>query len=213
MTFPKIKIVFFGTPEYVIPIARVLDDNFDLVAIVTTPDQKIGRKQILTPTPVKTFAQAKTIPVFEYTSPQSLGKMLANFQPDLFVVASFGKIITPEILKIPKFGSLNIHPSVLPKYRGASPIQQAILNGDQSLGLSIMQMDEKMDHGPMIFTSEFRLSDTDNFSNLSKKAFLMAADTLSSLIPQFIAGKIKLVEQDHQQATFTKLLKKEDGFF
>lgn len=210
----NLRIIFFGTPEFVLPVIQTLRDNFSLVGAVTTPDVPVGRKQKLTPSPVKLALQGQALKIL---TPEKLtddvAKSLKQLQADLFVVAAYGKIIPQNILDIPQYGALNIHPSLLPKYRGASPIQNALLGGDEVSGVSIIKMDDKMDHGPLIFTKEIRLSQQDNFDTLSKKMFSEAARVLPEVIEDFISGKVVVKEQDEQQATFTKVIKKEDGYF
>ncbi|MFH0937424.1 MAG: methionyl-tRNA formyltransferase [Candidatus Daviesbacteria bacterium] len=218
-----LKIIFFGTPEFVLPVLKTLEENFSLVGIVTAPDRKVGRKQILTPSPIKAFTSSARRPRVALQgdalilTPDKLDdkvtQSLQNLSPDLFVVAAYGKIIPKEILDVPKYGALNIHPSLLPKERGASPIQSVILKGEIISGLTIMKMDEKMDHGPIIYTSKFSLSDQDTFATLSKFMFEEVAAILPKIIEDFVAGKIKPKPQNHKLATFNKLVKKENGYF
>lgn len=132
---------------------------------------------------------------------------------DLAVVASYGHILTKDELESPKFGCLNVHPSLLPKYRGATPLQQAILNGDQVSGLTIIKMDEQVDHGPIIYQEEIALSSNDNFATLSKKMFQRAAELLPKIIEAYISNKIQLVAQNHDQASFCDKLTRESGYF
>ena len=134
-------------------------------------------------------------------------------ESDLIVVAAFGKILSKEVLDAPKYGSINIHPSLLPKYRGPSPIQAAILNGDKISGITIIKMDEEMDHGPVIYQESLDLSDKDNFDILSKKMFLRASEVLPQIIEDFVQGEIKPKEQNSTSATYCKLLTRESGYF
>lgn len=134
-------------------------------------------------------------------------------EADLAVVAAYGKILTKEELNAPKYGSINVHPSLLPKYRGPSPIQSAILNGDKVSGISIIKMDEEMDHGPLLYQESLELSDMDTFDSLSKKMFLRAAEVLPKIIEDFIAGNTTPKEQNHDKATFCKILTRESGYF
>lgn len=212
MNNKNLKIIFFGTPDFVVPVLQALVEQFQVVAVVTAPDKKVGRKQVLTPSPVKEFSQGPCIFTPEKLD-QELVEELKKLQPDLFVVAAYGKLLPSQVIEIPQYGSLNIHPSLLPKYRGPSPIQSAILNGDQVSGVSILVVDEKMDHGPVISTKEISISDIDTFDSLSKKLFEEGAKILVEIIPNFISRKIKPVEQNHQKATFTKMVTKEDGYF
>lgn len=132
---------------------------------------------------------------------------------DLAVVAAYGKILNSEELNAPKYGSINIHPSLLPKYRGPSPIQQAVLNGDKVSGITIIKMDTEVDHGPIIYQETLELSDSDNFDTLSKKMFQRAAEVLPKVIKDFTAGEIKPMEQNHEEATYCQILTRESGYF
>ncbi len=134
-------------------------------------------------------------------------------EADVAVVAAYGKILKPEELNTPKCGSINVHPSLLPKYRGPSPIQSAILNGNKISGITIIKMDAEMDHGPLIYQETLELSDNDTFDSLSKKMFRRAAEVLPGVLNDFISGKIQPKEQNHKEATFCKLLTKESGYF
>ncbi len=198
------KVIFFGTPVFVLPVIQALKENFDLVAVVTSPN----------PNPVKDYAQKNSIPVFD---PDKLDEQfvddLKKLEPDLIVVAAYGKIIPQSVLDIPKIGNLNVHPSALPKYRGASPIQSTILDGKVQTEVSIMVMDEKMDHGPIITTSVLSILPEDNTLTLSNKLFTEAAEILVDRIPDAEAEIKDAKPQDHTQATFCKLIKKEDGYF
>lgn len=134
-------------------------------------------------------------------------------EADLAVVAAYGRILTKGELNTPKYGCINIHPSLLPKYRGPSPIQTAILNGDKTSGITIIKMDEEMDHGPLLYQESLELSSEDTFDSLSKKMFLRSAEVLPEIINKFVAGAIEDFAQDDKKATFCKLLTKESGYF
>jgi len=221
--FENIKIVFFGTPEFSAYILENLIKSFQkeplskfsIQAVVTNPDQKVGRKQTLTPSDVAKMAEMYHIPILkpEKLDQEFISHHLSFLDADLFIVVSYGKILPQNLLDIPTKGAINIHPSLLPKYRGASPIQQAILNGDSETGVTLMLMDKELDHGPIINASILRLSKQDNYQTLSKKLMLLAASLLLETLPNFIAGKIIPREQNHKEATFSKIIKKEDGYF
>ncbi len=196
----EIKVIFFGSDLFVIPILQALEDNFEVVAVVTASDSAVAN---YFKGPI--FTSGKLDENFQ--------SQISNFKPDLFVVASFGKIIPKFILNIPKFGSLNVHPSLLPKYRGPSPIQQAILNGDSETGITIIKMDEEVDHGPIIYQDTLELFNEDNFDTLSKKMFQQAAEVLPKIIEDFAAGKITLKKQNDAIATFCDKLTRESGYF
>ncbi len=211
------KIVFMGTPEFSVAILEALiNSNYEVAAVITNPDAPIGRKQILTPSPVKQLIANGKWPI-EVFQPATKSELLAishkllAIKPDLAIVAAYGKIIPKNILDIPRYGTINVHPSLLPKYRGASPIQNAILNGDKETGITIMKVDEEMDHGNIISNLKTQISKVDTYDSLSQKLAISGAELLIKVIPDYISGKIKPVEQKHTEATYTKIIKKEDG--
>ena len=213
----KIKTILIGTPEFAEKIFRkfydVLKDRLEIIAVVTTQDKPVGRKQILTPSPVKKWAQQNNLSVLQpekIKSPEWTNK-IKELAPDLIILTAYGQIVPEAILEMPKYGALNIHPSLLPKYRGASPIQATILNGDKETGVTIILMDEEMDHGNIISNSKFLISNKITYKELGEKLAKTGADLLKKTLPNWINGKIKAWPQDHSQATFCKIIKKEDG--
>lgn len=210
-----INFAFFGTDEFAVTVLEELKSS-GLVPglIVTTPDSPKGRKLVLTPPPVKVWATTNGI---KFIQPENLRSDLgASLRSDLgqyefFLVASYGKIIPQEILDLPKHGTLNIHPSLLPKYRGAAPLQSAILNGDQETGVTIMQLDAEMDHGPILAAVSYQLSAVCNFESLRDSLAKLGAQKLAEILPDYLSGKLKSVKQDHSQATYTKKITKELG--
>jgi len=218
----KATIVFFGTPEFAVPSLKALIDNgYHVVAVVTNPDKPIGRKQVITPSPVKELAKKHGIPVLQPEKLDANYKLQTiNYKPDIFIIASYGKIIPKDVLAIPKHGTLNVHPSLLPKYRGPSPIQAAILKGEEKTGVTIMLTDEKMDHGPILaqkalenvrFSAEGGKVQSSKFNELYEALAKLGAELLVETLPKWLAGEITPEEQDHAKATYTKILKKEDG--
>ncbi len=214
------NIVFFGTPEFgAIVLEKLVQSGLKPVLVVTAPDKPVGRKQILTPPPAKVSAEQYTISVAQPSDGENLKLKIENLLPDMFVVASYGQILSKEILAIPKFGALNVHPSLLPKYRGSSPVQSAILNGEKTTGVSIMLMDEKIDHGLLLSQREFSISNYQFSNGKGKPTYPELHDALAQLggellvetILQWIEGRIFAQAQDHSQATFTKRIKKENG--
>lgn len=196
----KIKVIFFGSDIFVIPILQALEDNFEVSAVVSASDS-----------PVANYFKG---PMFTSGNlDENFKSQILNFKFDLFVVASYGKIIPEFILKLPKYGALNVHPSLLPKYRGPSPVQTTILNGDKVSGVTIIKMDEKMDHGPVIAAGEISLSGKEDFNTLITKLFQIGADILVKMIPNFVEGKIKLRLQDHRFASYCNRVTKQDGYF
>lgn len=202
--------IFFGSPSYVLPILTEFHRKFvtgpgksPVVGVVTQKPKPIGRKQILTYTDIDKWAHNHKIDIFyDFDNlPEA----------ELGICASFGQIIPQKVIGSFKFGILNIHPSLLPKYRGASPVTEAIKNGDQKTGVTIIKMDEKMDHGPIVTQFKEEIKDTDTTEDLRNRLFERSADVLIEMIEPYIKGRIKLKKQDDAKATFTKLLKKEDG--
>ncbi len=211
-----IRIVYFGTSRFAVtPLLRLLEqpDVFKVVAVVSQPDRPVGRKAVLTPTPVSVAALEKSLPLFRYEkirTPEILEE-LRSFEADVFVVAAYGRIIPQTILDLPRIAPINLHGSLLPKYRGASPIQAAIANGDAVTGISLMQMDAEMDHGPVYAMIETPIVATDTFETLEAKLADDAAAMLLGKLPAIVDGTLVAVEQDHAAATSTGLIKKEDG--
>ena len=224
----ELKITFFGTSDFAVPILDAMESSgFKPCLIVTAPDKPAGRHLKLVPPPVKIWAIKHGIQTlqpaaldasFKFPRPTSplakskTGGQVSNFKPNLFVVAAYGKILPKEILDIPNYGALNIHPSLLPRYRGPSPIQAAILNGDKQTGVSIILMDEKMDHGNIISNLTFQISNREIiYKELEKDLAELGGKLLVETIPKWVARKIKPEEQSHSKATYTKIITKQDG--
>jgi len=207
------RVVFFGTPKLAVPFLKALHEapDFDVVAVVTQPDKPVGRKQELTPTPVKESALELDLPVLELKTlkheiPQ--GK-LKDLKPDLFVVFAYGKIIPQAVLDIAP--ALNVHPSALPTYRGPSPLQSAVMNGDKTTAVSIMLLDEEMDHGPILVQKPITLDARETVSSLEDKVIHVGAPLLVNTATAFLAGDIEPQEQDHKAATTCKIIEREDS--
>ncbi|TSC78341.1 MAG: methionyl-tRNA formyltransferase [Parcubacteria group bacterium Gr01-1014_33] len=220
------KIIFFGTSAFALPSLKALIRNdWVPLAVVTKPDESAGRKQVLTPPPVKEWITRITTPAtripmikeeIKTLQPEKLNEdfalQISHFKPDLFIVAAYGKIIPKEILDIPRLGVLNIHPSLLPRWRGPSPIQCAILNGDTETGVTIMQMDEEMDHGPIITNNKLPITNNKIiYTELHDSLAQLGAELLVETLPQWIEEKIQPIPQDNTKATYSKILKKDDG--
>lgn len=209
------NIVFFGTSEFgAIILEKLVEAGMTPVLVVTTPDKPAGRKQLLTPPPVKSCILKHETWNLKLLQPAELDSRftlhILSFKPDLFVVAAYGKILPKDILDISRHGALNVHPSLLPKYRGPAPVQKAILNGEKTTGVTIMLMDEEMDHGPILTQQEIPISN-DQFPSLHNKLANLGAQLLIETIPLWVEGKTKPVAQDHSKATYMKRIKKEDG--
>lgn len=199
------KIVFFGTPDYVLPILKKLAKKHEIVAVVSQPPKPVGRNQFLVYSPIDTWAHKRGIPKFyDFQKPLP--------EAELGILAGYGKMIPEFIICNLKFGILNVHPSLLPKYRGASPIQAAIAAGELTTGVTIIKLDTEMDHGPIVARFEEEIRPDETTETLQQRLFERSVEVLFQLIPAYVSGKIKIKPQDHTKATFTKILKKEDGF-
>ncbi|HRY36323.1 MAG TPA: methionyl-tRNA formyltransferase [Candidatus Magasanikbacteria bacterium] len=205
------KIVFFGTQEFAKGILESLlnDSDFEVVGVFTQPDKPVGRKQEIQMSPVKILALEKNIPIFQ---PESLKNYeMPNLGADLNIVCQYGLIIPQTVLDSAKHGSINIHTSLLPKYRGASPIQSAILNGEKETGTTIMLMDSKMDHGPILMQEKITIDPDDTYLTLSDKMLPTASTLLLNTIKDYLKGIVKPQEQDHDKAILCKMFTREDG--
>ncbi|QQG41512.1 MAG: methionyl-tRNA formyltransferase [Candidatus Woesebacteria bacterium] len=209
------KIVFFGTPDYVLPVLTTLHKKFvsgpgksPIVAVVTQSPKPTGRKQYLTYSPVDKWAHERK--VFTHYSAEEL--IDANLDMEVGILASYGEIIKKEVIDLFPKGILVIHPSLLPAYRGASPIQAAIANGDTQTGVTIFKMDEKVDHGPIITQFKEEVLPDDTFETLRTRLFERSAEVLTEMIEPYLKGKITPKTQDETDATYTKIVKREDGF-
>ncbi len=214
----KINIAYFGTPIFAAELLQNIfnEKNFpiDIKLIVTQPDKKVGRKQILTPSPVKTIAIKNDIEVFDGNAKsEELKQLMKAKNIDLVLLYAYGEIITQELLDVPKFGFWNIHPSLLPLYRGASPITFPLLLNDKTTGVSLMQMDSKLDHGPIIDQLKYEIQATDLRSDLENKLTQMAFNLFKqNILLLSESNTISLKEQNHVTATFTRMLSKDGGF-
>lgn len=207
------KIVFFGTPEIAAPVLETLTQisNIEILSVVTQPDKPVGRKGKITPPPIKTVAEKHNLKILQPHTKKELQTALKDIKADFFIVIAYGMILPKEVLKIPKYGAINIHYSLLPKYRGASPIQESLLNGDTETGISIIKMDEELDHGPIILMKRMKIEDNDNLQTLSKKLSVISSQILPLALEDIIESTLHPIEQNHSQATFCKKTKKSDG--
>lgn len=207
------RIVFMGTPAFSVPILESLiaSEMYDVVAVVTQPDRAVGRKRKLTPTPVKESAVAANIPVFQpktISQDQEVFDLLAN-DVDLIVTAAFGQFLPERLLELPHYGAINVHASLLPKYRGGAPVHYALWNGDEQTGVTIMRMVKQMDAGDMIAQAELSIDNEDNVSTLFDKLSLLGRDLLMDTLPDFFAGVLEEVPQDERQVTYSPNITRE----
>lgn len=205
-----ISAVFFGSHHFSTPILQQLIDSgvFDIKLVVTQPDRPVGRKQEIQMTGVKTLAIKYDIPVEQ---PVSLKDYTLPVTADINIVCKYGLIIPESVLNSAKHGSINSHASLLPKYRGASPIQSVLINGETETGVTMMVMDKEMDHGPILAQATLAINPDENCFELSERLAPLESELLIKTIPDFIAGKITPQEQDHAEATFCTELTREDG--
>lgn len=203
-----------GSPAFAVPIVAALYEKTDLVLVLTQPDKPAGRGKRLISSEVKQFAAAHQVSILE---PHRLRKdsgviqVLRDLDADIFIVAAYGQILPLSVLNIPKRGCLNVHASLLPRWRGASPIQAAILNGDSETGVTIMKMDEGMDTGPLLKTRTIPITDNDTASDLSQKLSKLGRDLLMETFPDYLAYDLEQIQQDDDKATYAPIIKKEDG--
>ncbi len=210
----NLRIIFMGTPEFAVPTLQALIDHGEnVVAVVTQPDRPKGRGRKLTPPPVKILAEKAGIPVLQPTKvrTQDFQDLLRSFSPDIFLVTAYGRILTEDVLNVPPLGCINVHGSLLPKYRGAAPIQWAILKGEQEAGITIMQMDEGMDTGDMLLTDKTNITDIDTSATLANKLSKLGGNLLIKALDKLKNNNLPPIKQDDSQATLAPLLKKEDG--
>ncbi|WP_409341073.1 methionyl-tRNA formyltransferase [Paenibacillus sp. MBLB4367] len=207
------KIVFMGTPDFAVAsLNTLLDEGYDVVAVVSQPDRPKGRKRVLTPPPVKVEAEKHGIPVLQpekMRSPESVAA-LAAYQPDLIVTAAYGQILPKAVLELPKHGCINVHASLLPKYRGGAPIQHSILKGEAVTGVTIMYMAEGLDTGDMLAAVEVPITDEDTGGSMFEKLSAAGADLLKRILPELLDGKLTAMPQNHAEATIAPNIKRED---
>ena len=210
----KFKIIFFGTPEFAVPSLKwLIKNDYKIAACVTRPDKPKGRDLNIRFSPVKKLAKKNNLKILqpEKINDPTFIKTLKEINPALFVVVAYGKILPKKIIDLPMFGTLNVHASLLPKYRGASPIHYALLNGDKKTGVTIMKMDEHMDTGPILSQLEIDIDKEENLSSLHDKLAQEGAQLLTNTLPGYFSYDINLEKQDESEASYTKILKKEDG--
>ncbi|MFA5360464.1 MAG: methionyl-tRNA formyltransferase [Candidatus Paceibacterota bacterium] len=208
------SFIFFGSSEFAkIVLQKLLEAKMKPLLVITNPLKPKGRKQILSPTPVYVLAQNENIPIL---TPERLDdpKFIAeikNLKPEFAILTAYGKIIPPELLAIPPKGFINLHPSLLPKWRGATPIQSAILNGDEEIGVSLFLMDEQVDHGPIIQNTVYRIQNTRiTYSELSEKLAELGAKLVIEGVPKWLKGEINTAPQEHSLATYCQKISPQD---
>lgn len=206
-----LRIVFMGTPEFAQTVLqKLLENGFPVVGVVTQPDAYVGRKKVLTFSPVKKLALEHNIPVLQPVKIRLDYQAVLDLEPTLIITCAYGQIIPQILLDAPKYGCINTHGSLLPKYRGGAPIQRSIINGETETGITLMYMDAKMDEGDILVQKKIEIAKDDTSTTLFRKLSFLAADMLVENLESILKGEIKPVKQDHSQATYAYNLKKTD---
>ena len=207
------KIVFMGSPDFSIPAMRALAEVYPIVGVVTQPDRPAGRGRVLTPPPVKRLALELGLPLIQperLRQPEAMAQLQA-WAPDVIVVAAFGQILRPAVLELPRFGCVNVHASLLPRWRGAAPIQAALLNGDAETGITIMRMDAGVDTGPTLSQRALPIQPDDNAGALSERLAALGGELLLETLPAYLSGELAPQPQEDAGATYAPMLNKADG--
>ncbi len=201
-----LRVVFMGTPNFAIKPLLALNDICHVVLVVTKEDAYVGRKKVLTPSPVAIIAEKKGIPVFKPHSIKKSYEEIIKYEPDIIITCAYGKIIPKSLIDYPKYGCINIHASLLPKYRGAAPIQWALINGEKTTGVTLMYMDEFMDTGDIIIQDTYEIKDDDNIETLFNKLSEMGCNLLVNNLDGIVTGKIQRIKQDESKATYAPMI-------
>ncbi len=207
------RIVFMGSPEFAVPVLRRLANHYPVAGVVTQPDRPAGRGRTLTPPPIRTLCDELHLPVIQprrLSEPDAF-QQLEHWAPQVIVVAAFGQILRPPVLDLPKFGCVNVHASLLPRWRGAAPIQAAIMSGDAVTGITIMRMDPGIDTGPVLKQSMLTITSEDTAASLSARLSDLGAELLLDTLPEYLAGTLIPRAQTDTLATYAPMIHKDAG--
>lgn len=204
------RIIFMGTPEFAVPVLKMLHENYQVILVVTQPDKKVGRKQILTPSSIKSFALEHGISVFQPNKIREDFEEIMELKPDIIITCAYGQIVPKSVLDCPKLGCINVHASLLPKYRGGAPIHKALINGEKETGITIMYMNEGMDTGDIIEKKVCKIEDNDNVGTLHDKLSEMGATLLKEVLPSIIRKTNHREKQNEEEATYAYNIKREE---
>lgn len=208
----KDNLIFIGTSYLAAQILKkLLDNDYTFQAVITQPDRPCGRKKQLCASPVKEIALAYNLPILQPNKIKNSLEEIKNLKPQLMILVAYGQIIPQAVIDIAPKGIINVHPSLLPKYRGPSPIQTVLLDNKSETGITIMLLDKKMDHGPILNQEKLLIANDDNETSLTTKIIDKGSELLAKTIPQWLNNELKPQEQDHSQATFCQMLTKSDG--
>lgn len=207
------RIIFMGTPDFAVPSLEALLTKHEVVLVVTQPDKPKGRGKKMVPTPVKACALEHGIPVLqpEKVKEPEFVEQLRSYEPDLIAVTAFGQILSEPILEMPKYGCINVHGSLLPKYRGAAPMQWSIIDGEKVTGITTMYMAKGLDSGDILLKAEVEITDEDTFATIHDKMAVTGANLLLDTLDQLEAGTLERIPQDHDAATYAPMITKETG--
>jgi methionyl-tRNA formyltransferase len=207
------RIVFFGTPEFAVPSLKILAQvkGIEILSVVTQPDKAVGRKQEMTFPDVKKAALELKLPIIQPRTKKELEEALKDIKADFFIVIAYGMILTEKILNMPKYGVINVHASLLPKYRGASPIQECLLNGDKETGISIMKISKGMDEGDIFLIKRVPIENEDTTTTLFSKLAVTSSVILPLVLSDIVKGILSPLPQNNQKATYCRKIEKEDG--
>lgn len=207
------KVIFMGTPAFSVPILQALidEETIEIVGVVSQPDRKVGRKQIITPPPVKQLAMEHNLTMYQPEKLSGSDEMreILTLDIDLIITAAYGQYVPTKLLNAPTHRAINVHASLLPKYRGAAPIHYAVLNGDEKTGVTIMYMEKEMDAGNIISQREIAINDEDDTGNLFEKLSLVGRDLLMDTLPAIFAGENESIVQNEDEVTFSPMISKE----
>lgn len=206
------KLIFMGTPQFSVPILTMLqEEGCDILAVVTQPDRPVGRKRVLTPPPVKEEAVRLGLPVIQPEKLKGSAELqqIMDLQPDLIITAAFGQLLPKELLDAPRMGCINVHASLLPKYRGGAPIHQAVMDGEKETGVTIMYMAEKLDAGDIISQVTVPIEEDDHTGSMFDKLSEAGRELLKVTLPSIVAGTNERTVQDEEQVTFAKNISRE----
>lgn len=206
----NLKVVFMGTPDFSVPVLEGLIKNCNVIAVVTQPDKEVGRHKEIVYSPIKKVALEHNIKVFQPVKIKEEYQDIVELNPDIIVTCAYGQIIPKVLLDLPKYKCINVHASLLPKFRGGAPIHRAILNGDDMTGITIMYMDVAMDSGDIISQKEIKIDDDMNVGTLHDRLSVMGKELLLKTLPDIISGNISPIKQDESLVTFAKIIKRED---
>ncbi|MBE6154936.1 MAG: methionyl-tRNA formyltransferase [Firmicutes bacterium] len=205
-----INVIFMGTPDFAVPILEKLIKHTNVIMVVTQPDRYVGRKKELTYSPIKNKALENNIPVFQPDKIRTDYEEIKKYNPDLIVTCAYGQIVPKEVLNIPRLGCINVHASILPKYRGGAPIHYAVINGEEETGITIMYMDEGMDTGDIIKIEKIKIENNDTVETMHDKLSVLGANLLEKVLPDIINGTNNRIKQNDEEATYAPTIKRED---